>query len=193
MKSLRKKIASRSGLTILEMAVAMTIAAIVITGVLIAYADGVRQWRYTTDRMVLHDEGRIALALMGRFIRQASFVKIRSFSGQPNASIELKYPDEIGGGSAKFYFIPDGGIIKWNDQTEGRNKFNMRLLPITSFRRDEGESPYLTVKDARFLPLDDVGFGSPTLEGYSLVKIELVLEDADEDTLYLESVVSKRN
>jgi prepilin-type N-terminal cleavage/methylation domain-containing protein len=193
MNTLRGKLASRSGLTIIEMAVVMTIAAIVMTGLLIAYADGVREWRFTTDRMVLHDEGRTALSLMGRFIRQASFIKIKSYSGLSNASVELKYPEEIGGGSAKFYFIKDAGVLKWNDQTEGRNKFNMRLLPAVTFRGEPGDPLYMNVKRARFTPLDDVGFSSPTLQGYSLIKIELILEDAREDTLYLSSVISKRN
>lgn len=182
-----------SGMTIVEISVVMAIAAIVMTGVLIAYADGVREWKYTSERKLLHDEGRMALALMGRFIRNANFIKIKSYSGLPNASLESSYPDEIGGGGARFYFLHGSKSIRWNDQSEGRNKFNMMLIPATNFRGEAGDEPYLRVKRARFVPLDDIGSPSPTLEGYSFIRIELVLEDSQEDTLYLSSVVSKRN
>lgn len=175
-----------------EMGVVLTISAIVLTGMLVAYTDGIRYWRSTSDEMVLYNEGTMALALMSKWIRNSNFVKIQSFSGLRNSKIELKYPNPSW--SAEFYFVDQSGELKWNDQTEDRNKFNMRLLPAVHYRYlGRNEEPYLTVKDAKFTSLDDIGRGSPQLLGYSLIKLELVLESADGDTLYLSSVVSKRN
>jgi hypothetical protein len=175
-----------------EMGVVLTISAIVLTGMLVAYTDGIRYWRSTSDKMTLYNEGTMALALMSKWIRNSNFVKIKSFSGLPNAKIELKYPHPSW--SAEFYFVDQAGELKWNDQTQDRNKFNMKLLPAVSYRGTRpGDDPYLSVKDARFTSLDDIGWGSPQLVGYSLIKIELVLESAEGDTLYLSSVVSKRN
>jgi type II secretory pathway pseudopilin PulG len=182
---------SKTGITLVEVVAVMAISAIVFTGVLIAYTEGVGQWLDTSEEFTLHNEGTAALSLMGRFIRQASFISIRGYSGVASARLDLDYPGDIG--SATFYFMREDGSIRWNDQTEGRNRFNMRLLPAVRFRQGRNETLYLTVKDARFTPLDDIGFQSPTLIGYSLVRIELILEDSRGDTLYLSSVVSKRN
>ncbi len=191
MRVFQKLQVSNTGVTLVEMAAVMAISAIVFTGVLVAYSDGVRQWLDTSEEFTLYNEGTAALSLMGRFIRQASFISIRGYSGVASARLGLDYPEDIG--SATFYFVREDGSIRWNDQTEGRNRFNMRLLPAVVFRQGRNEMPYLTVIDATFTPLDDIGFQSPTLIGYSLVRIELILEDSRGDTLYLSSVVSKRN
>lgn len=182
---------SKAGVTLVEVAAVIAISAIVFTGVLIAYSEGVGYWYDTSEEFALYNEGTAALTLMGRFIRQASFIRIRSYSGVASSRLDLDYPEDIG--SATFYFVREDGSIRWNDQTEGRNRFNMRLLPAVTYRQGRDEKPYLNVIDATFTPLDDIGFGSPTLLGYSLVRIDLILEDSREDTLYLSSVVSKRN
>lgn len=181
----------RSGMTLVEVATVIAISALLFTGVLFAFSEGVGHWGDTSEEFTHYNEGTAALALMGRFIRNASFISIKSYSGVAFAKLELDYPEDIG--SATFYFVKESGSLKWNDQTEGRNKFNLKLLPAVKYRQERGEKPYLKVKRARFTSLDDLGFGSPTLIGYSLIKIELVLEDPDNDTLYLSSVVSKRN
>ncbi len=105
--------------------------------------------------------------------------------------MDLDYPDE--NWSAAFYFVRGDGSLRWNDHTEGRIRFNQKLLPAVRYRRGRNETPYLAVIDATFTPLDDIGFQSPTLLGYSLVRIELILEDSRGDTLHLSSVISKRN
>lgn len=191
MRIFQRVLMSRSGVTLVEISTVIAISAIVFTGVLIAYTDGIRRWQDTSEEFDLYNEGTLALKVMGRFIRQANFIKIKSSSGLPFSRLELDYPENIG--SAVFYFQARDGSLRWNDQTEGRNKFNLRLLPAMKYRQNRGETPYLTVKSARFTPLDDIGYQSPTLTGYSLIKIELILADPQEDTLYLSSVVSKRN
>jgi type II secretory pathway pseudopilin PulG len=191
MRVFRRILISGSGMTLVEVAFVMAISAIVFTGVLIAYTEGVGHWQDTSEEFTLYNEGTAALSLMGRFIRQASFISIKSYSGVASARLELDYPEDIG--SATFYFVREDGSLRWNDQTEGRNRFNQKLLPAVRYRQGLNETPYLIVRDASFTPLDDIGFQSPTLLGYSLVRIELILEDSRGDTLYLSSVVSKRN
>ena len=182
---------SRSGMTIAEVATVIAISAIVFTGVLVAYTGGIEHWRDTTEEMVLYNEGTMALSLIGRFIRNANFISISSYSGLPEARMDLDYPDESW--SAAFYFVRGDGSLRWNDQTERRNRFNLTLLPAVEYRRNPNEIPYLTVNRARFIPLDDIGIPNPTLTGYSLIRIELSLENSRGDTLHLSSVVSKRN
>jgi type II secretory pathway component PulJ len=191
MRVIQKMQISKAGITLVEVAAVIAISAIVFTGVIIAYSEGVGHWQDTSEEFTLYNEGTAALSLMGRFIRQASFVRIRSYSGVADSRLELDYPEDIG--SATFYFVKEDGSIRWNDQTEGRNRFNLRLLPAVNYRQGRDDMPYLNVIDATFTPLDDIGIGSPTLLGYSLVRIDITLESSREDTLQLSSVVSKRN
>jgi len=189
---LRKLRYSDRGLTMAEMAVVLAISAIVITGMLVAYVDGIQSWKAESERMVLYNEGSEALALMSRWIRNSSFIRIKSMSGVRDSKLDLSYNDPSWG--ASFYFVESANSVRWNDQTEGRNKFNMSLLPTVRFRETRpGELPYLRVKSLKFTSLDDIGQPSPMLKGYSLIKIDLVLQGSNDDTLYLSTVASKRN
>ena len=192
MKISRETLKPQAGLTLVEMAVVLIISSIVIVGMLTAYTDGIRHWKLSTEKMMLYNEGNIALNKMGRWIRNSNFIRIRAFSGLPDAKLDLRYNNPAW--AAQFFFVRGANELRWNDQTEGRNIFNRRLLPIVNYRETgPNDEPYLSVKNLRFIPLDDIGTPSPTLRGYSLIRIELVLENPDGDTLYLSSVVSKRN
>ncbi len=181
-----------SGMTLVEMGVVLLLAGIVFTGMLVTYVNGIGYWKSTSDMLLLYNEGTIALEKMSKWIRNASYIQVRPMAGEPNAKLELRYNNSAW--SAAFYFIRSTGELRWNDQTENRNQFNMRLLPAVSYRgRPRGEDPYLSVKRLEFIPLDDIGHGSPTLLGYSLIRVEMVLENQDGDTLFLSSVTSKRN
>jgi hypothetical protein len=72
-------------------------------------------------------------------------------------------------------------------------KLNMTLLPMLNIHTGPQEEPYLKVKDCRFTPLDHIGAPSPYLQGWGLIKVELVLEDDRGDTLYMSSVFAKWN
>ncbi len=183
---------SQAGFTLVEIVVVLIISSIVMVGMLTVYTDGIRYWKSSTEKIVLYNEGSLALAKMAKWIRNANFIRIRSFSGLPDAKLDLRYNNPAWG--AEFFFVEGAGELRWNDQTEGRNIFNKRLLPVVRFRGNgPNEEPYLTVASARFTALDDIGTPSPTLLGYSLIKIDLVLVSQDYDTLNLSSVVSKRN
>ena len=69
----------------------------------------------------------------------------------------------------------------------------MTLLPMLDTHTGPLEEPYLKVKDCKFTPLDHIGAPSPYLQGWGLVKIELVLEDDKGDTLYMYSIHAKKN
>lgn len=183
---------SSLGMTIVEMAVVMALSAIVLIGMLVAYTDGITYWRATSGRMLLYNEGTTALSRMTRWMRNSNYIRIRPVHGRKNAKVILGYIDDSWG--AEFYYVPSEKSIRWSDQTEGRNLFNMRLLPSIRYRGTRpNEKPYLYVDSLTFTPLDDIGFGSPELVGYSLVRIDLLMESQDEDTLRLSAVVSKRN
>ena len=180
-------------MTLVETVVVMAISAVVFTGMLVTYLEGVRYTRQNSSMMTLYTEGKAALEMMGGWIRQAARIRIGSQGGVSNARLELDYNDPWGGGDAEFYFSRSGKVLKWSDRTKGNRKLHMTLLPMLDMDTGPYEEPYLKVKDCRFTPLDYIGPPSPYLRGYSLIRIDLVLEDDRGDTLYLYSVHSKRN
>ena len=187
------RLSKNSGMTLAEVVVVMAISAIVFTGMMVTYLEGVRYTRQNSSMMMLHNEGKTALEMMGGLIRQAARVRIASQGGVSNSRLELDYNDPWGGGDAEFYFSKAGKVLRWSDRTRDNRKLHMTLLPMLDIDTGPYEEPYLKVKDCRFTSLDHLGIPSPYLKGYSLIKVELVLEDDQGDTLYLYSVHSKRN
>ena len=194
MKYLRIYMKGDSGLSLAEIVVAMAVSAIVFTGMLVAFTEGVRYTRENSSMLTMHNEGKAALEMMGKNIRQAARVRVRPYEGVENAQIELDYTDEkFEGGDIEFIFSKSNKKIKWNDRRGGTAKLNMPLLPFLDIDTGPHDEPYLKVKDCRFTPLDHIGPPSPYLKGWAMIKIELTMEDNEGDTLYMSSVHAKRN
>lgn len=190
---LKRGSSENSGFTLAELLIAMVISAIVFAGMMFTYVEGVKYTRESSNMMTLYSEGKTALEQMGWWIRQAARIRISSYGGVSNAKMVLAYNDAWGGGEAEFYFSRAAKELKWSDRSEGKRMLHMTLLPMLNADTEPNQVPYLRVKDCRFTPLDHIGAISPYLEGYWLIKIEMVLEDDQEDTLYLSSVYSRRN
>jgi prepilin-type N-terminal cleavage/methylation domain-containing protein len=189
----RGKMLGEKGLTLVEIVVVMAISAIIFTGMMLTYSEVARYTRENSSLMTLYNEGSAAMILIRKAIREAGRARIRPSGGVSNARLELDYNDIWGGGEAEFWFSKTDKKLKWSDRRRGTNRLHMTLLPMLNLNIGPQEEPYLKVKDLRFTPLDHIGTPSPYLEGYSLIKIEMVLEDDWGDTLYLSSVSSKRN
>jgi prepilin-type N-terminal cleavage/methylation domain-containing protein len=193
-KIMRIKKSGNSGFTLAEVLVAMAISAIVFTGMLVAYTEGIGYTREDSSLMNLYAEGSAAMSKMGRYIREAGRIRVSPYGGASNARIRLEYPREgFRGGDIEFIYSQSTHKIRWNYSRGGANQLNMILLPMLNTHTGPNEVPYLRVRDCRFTPLDHIGTPSPYLEGYFMIKIEMVLEDARGDTLYLSSVHTKRN
>jgi len=192
-KILKRRIFGDKGLTMVEIVVVMAISAIVFTGMMVTYSEGVRYTRKNSSLMTLYEEGSAAMNMMRKMIREAGRARIFPNGGVSNARLELDYNDIWGGGEAEFYFSKLNGTLKWSDRRRGTRKLHMTLLPMLDLQIGPQDEPYLKVKDLRFNPIDHIGAPSPYLEGYSLIKIEMVLEDDRGDTLYLSSISSRRN
>lgn len=189
----KTKKSGNRGLTLVEIVVAMVVSAIVFTGMLVAYTEGVSFTRENSSIMTLYNEGSAAMRMMRKMIREAARVRIYPNGGVSNARITLDYNDVWGGGEAEFYFSKYNNNLKWSDLRRGTRRLHMNLLPVLNIHTAPQQEAYLKVKDLRFTPLDHIGAPAPYLEGYSLIKIEMVLEDDRGDTLYLSSVSSRRN
>jgi len=188
----RNRIKKADGVSLIEMLVAVVISGIAMTGLLVAYTDGVRYVRDSSDQMVMNNEGMAAMSIISRYIRVCNKAMIKSYGGNRRAKLELRFSAEIGG-RAEFFFVDSVHDLRWNDSTQDRNKFNLVLLPMMDYRRSYGEDPYIRVKHCEFSPLDFIGTPSPLTQGYGLIKVELVLENTRGDTLYLSTVTAKRN
>lgn len=181
-------------MTLAEAVIAMAISAIVLTGMLAAYTDGIRYTRENASMMTMQNEGEAALEMMGNYIRKAARVRIRPYGGVSNAQIELDYTDvHYDGGDVDFIFSKSNKNIKWNNRMGNEARLNMNLVPMLNTQTGPGEEPYLKVMDCRFTPLDHIGAPSPYLRGWGLVKIDLLLEDDQGDSLRMSSVFAKWN
>ena len=109
--------------------------------------------------------------------------------------MDLTIPEENKneGGEVDFYFSRMDKSLKWDDRRGTHNKLNLTFLPMLDYESTQDDEPYLKVKDMKFTPLDHYGAPSPTLKGYSMIRIDMVLEDDQGDTLYLYTISSKRN
>jgi type II secretory pathway pseudopilin PulG len=194
-RRLKALVSGCGGLTLVEIIIVMTISAIVFTGMLYTYSEGIRYTRHNSSMMVLYNEGTVALDFMAKRIRLCEKARIRPYGGVSHARLDLTIPQDIRheGGDVDFYFSKLTKTLKWDDMREGTSRFNQIFLPMLDYEGTENDEPYLKVKDLRFTPLDYHGTPSPVLEGYSMIRIDMVLEDDQGDTLYLYTISSKRN
>jgi Tfp pilus assembly protein PilE len=193
----RKHLKTIAGVSLVEVMVTIFIAGIAMSGLVIAYTDGIRAWKSAAEKMALYNEGTSALSLMERFVRDATYVSTGTTNGVPSNYMDLKVLVRRGNTDiergAKFYFYTADATVRWNNLTGTQGIYNIRLLPLSNFRYRPGETPYLEVQRAEFTPMDPIRPDNPTTSGYGLIKIDLLLNDSRGDTLNLTSLVSKRN
>jgi len=198
MKICRRQPGLIAGAPLIQMAFTVFIAGIAITGMVVAYSGGMEMWKKSTEQMVLYNEGSSALALIDRFVRRAGFLTVKSYAGHPNSMLELEVPvrtprNELDYRLVQFYFLGFDKTLRWNDLTGPQGVFNQKLLPMVTYRQQNQEEPYLTVRYVKFTPIDPIRPNDPTTNGYTLVKIDLVLDALRGDSLHLSSVACRRN
>jgi hypothetical protein len=197
LRDLRNRFADSTGTNLVELMATVLIASIAVSGMVIAYADGVKQWNKTSDKMVLYNEGTSSLALMERFIRRAEVVTTNGQYMQPANYLTVQVPIfngvEMTPREADFYYMINDKTLRWNDLTGNAGIFNQKLVPISSFNYRQGEKPYMEVQSATFTPIDVDMPNDASTGGYNMIKIELVMNDSRGDTLTLSSIVTKRN
>lgn len=188
----------RRGVTLIELMAVVLISGIAITGLVIAYTDGISYWRSAQSQSILYSEGSQVLLLLEKYVRQATFMETGYYSGHENAFMNLKILHrsslrKLQEKVVQFYFNPPDNSIRMNDFTNDQARFHQRILPIMSAGHRRDERPYLSVKSVSFRTVDPQRPDNPTQDGYGLVRIDLVLEGALGDTLALSSIVAKRN
>ncbi len=193
----RKYLSAVAGVTLVELLATMLIGGIAISGLAVAYGDGLKAWRRASEKMVLYSEGSAALSLMERFVKRASYITTYTNTGVPSRKMDLTLPVKVSNvifyRAAQFYYFSFDNSLRWNNLTGEFNAFNQKLLPMSNFRYRSGETPYLNIREASFTPVDTLARNSPTSEGCTSVRIILKLTDARGDSLTLSSVVSRRN
>jgi prepilin-type N-terminal cleavage/methylation domain-containing protein len=195
---LESRVAGRNGVTLVEVMATVFIMGIAITGLAIAYSEGISHWRRASEKMVLYNEGSQALYKIEKAVRRCGFMTTSPYGGYPDAYMQLRVPvgnglGDISARVVEYYFYPPDKSIRVNDLTGDYGEFNGQLLPIMHPHSRQGQKPYLTVKSVRFRMVDPERPDNPTPDGYGLVRVELVLEAPLGDTLYLSSVMAKRN
>ncbi len=193
----RISLSAIAGVTLVELLATMLIGGIAISGLAVAYGDGLKTWRRASEKMVLYSEGSAALSLIERFVKRSSYITTYTNTGVPSRKMDLTLPVKVSNvifyRTAQFYYFTFDNSLRWNNLTGEFNAFNQKLLPMSNFRYRSGETPYLTILEASFTPVDTLAQTSPSTEGCTSVRIILKLADARGDSLTMSSVVSRRN
>jgi hypothetical protein len=196
-KNVRNHFSAIAGVSLVELMVTMLIGGIAISGMVVAYCDGLQLWGRSSEKMVLYSEGTSVLSLIERFVRQSSYINTYTPNHQPSPRMDLRVlvfdGNVIDEKIAQFYYSSSDNTLRWNNITGENGVFGDRLLPQFIFRLAAGEDPYLQIQKATFTPVDSIPSISPSLDGYASIRVDLVLKDARGDTLALTSLVSRRN
>ncbi len=193
----RKYSLSIAGVTLIEVVVAIFIAGIALSGMVMAYTDGLRTWRRASDKMAVYTEGAAVLSLITRFAQRSGSINTYTGVGVPSPRMALSIPVRAGRSvfyrGAEFYYYSFDRSLRWNNMTGSFNAFNQKLLPMMNIGNNPGETPYLEIQEATFTPYVPPGVYDLSSANCSAVKIKLVLSDASGDTITLSSIASKRN
>ena len=188
---------SVAGLSLVEIMVTIFIASIAVTGMVVAYADGIGAWKRSNERILLYDEGSVALTKIDSLVTRATYLKTDSQWNFPGSELTVKGLRIVRGQevtrSADFYFYEFDKSLRWDDRLGDQGRFNLRLIPMWNYPRNRGERPYITVESATFTPIDPIRPRNTLTEGYALIKIELVLSGERGDSLTLTKIVGKSN
>ena len=188
---------SIAGVTLVELLVTMIIAGIAMSGMVIAYTDGLTILRRATDKMVLFNEGTAALSVIERRVRASSLMETYTSIGIPSQRLRIldsiKHGNNFTDREVQFYYYPPDNSVRWNDNTGNVGIFNQQLLPLSNFSYPQGGRPYLRVEEVSFTPIDSIRPNNMGTQGFAMVKVNLVLSDSRGDTVSLSSIMSKRN
>jgi len=188
---------SQSGLNLVEVMVTVLIMGIAVTGMVVAYTDGIDAWKRSTQKMALYNEGSLALRTIHEEIMGSIFVETNSGWQIPGDELRLKPLAKILGqemeGDELFYYNSLDKSLRRNRLIGGYGIFGEKVLPMSNYQRGQGEKQYLSVERVTFTPIDPLRPLNPTNEGYNLVKVELVLSAPRGDSLKLTGVYVKYN
>jgi hypothetical protein len=191
---IRKHIGSTAGLSLVELLITMLISSIAMTGMVVAYIDALNYWQKASAKMVLFTEGTAAMKVMEDKLCRAGQFNFPTGWNDAATNVEaIVTTDGSNSKIIKFFYQTNDNTLRWNNLVGDIGEFNIRLLPMYNYQYRPGEKHYLNIESVAFTPIDPKRPEHPSTLGYGVVKIELALSDAFEDTVFLKSVVFANN
>lgn len=195
---MRRRLRDISGISLIELMAAMIIGAILIWGLVIGYIYGIEIYQKTTAEFQMETEGRTILEKIEEKIRLAERIEINETEDPLRSRLKLHYDNRRYGepGYIEFFTNIRDGSLRMNYSRLGINDFNVRLLPITTIRRNRrdrfGRYPYKLKKMV-------FSYGDDDIEGYDhnpfseklVVRIDMALEDSLGNSVSLSSTQAK--
>jgi len=191
---IQKKAGSAAGLSLVELLVTMLISSIAMSGMVVAYIDALNYWQRAAAKMVLFTEGGTAIKIMEeKLCRAGEFDFLSSWNNPSSEVVAFVTTDGQNRKQIEFFYKTDDNTLRWNNLVGDIGEFNMRLLPMNNYIYRPGEKHYLNIESLTFTPVDPLRPDHPTTLGYGVVKIEMSLSDAFDDTVTMKSVVFANN
>ena len=188
-----KKIKSRAGFTLVEMAIALFCATLLFIALVRIYAECVKQIRNASSRIQMFNECTIALRQIEAFIRNSNMIDI-SESNDPNRTRLILDLPSGAGGEVEFFTNTRDHSVRMHDHRIGQSESNVLVLPKFKVASDHGPRrlPDRVMK-MHFQYGDDDVEEFDNYQSEYIVKIDMVLEDDHGNIVNLSSTQSRLN
>lgn len=173
----------RTGHTLVEVMLALTIAAIFMVAFVTVYFYGIREFSRISSVHQMQSEGQTVLKNIERSIRNAGAIALSGNPNSINRQLTVTQPDiqenSTSGGDIEYFYNSSDKTLRMNDRRIGHNDIFVQLLPIPSGRSSRRFNTHRNsydVKQVSFEFGDTLAYSGAGNAGY-IVLIDLVLED----------------
>jgi len=176
------KARNRAGHTLIEVMLALAIAAIFMTAFITVYFYGIREFNRISSEHQMLSEGQVVLESIEKAIRMAKVLELSGNVDPSKRKLTITYPDvkddETSGGDVEYYYNSSDKTLRKNDRRIGQNDIFIQVLPIPTAQRTRRfgrqQNPF-NVVEVSFRFADSLAYPSANA-GY-IVAINLVMED----------------
>jgi prepilin-type N-terminal cleavage/methylation domain-containing protein len=180
---LTKIFKAQTGHNLIEVMLALTIAAIFMTAFITVYFYGIREFSRISSVHQMQSEGQTVLKRLEKYIRMAKAIDISGSSDSNRRKLTVTLPDTqedaTSGGDIEYFYNSSDKTLRMNDRRIGHNDIFVQLLPIPTGQRSRRfgtQSNSFDVKQISFQYGDTLAYAGAVNAGY-IVLIDLVLED----------------
>ncbi len=185
------RVKKNKGVTLVEVMVVVFIFGFFTVGMVNAYIYGLKLFKSTVTMNLMYSDGMMVLRKIENMIRNAENINI--FESDANPRMELVVPERSSAaGPVEFYVNHSDKSLRMNDRRVNHGEFNVRLLPATTYASRRRAVQAYKMKRVKFEYAEDVT-GGITDPQQMMVRVTIVLENPEGDTLALRATTLNRN
>ncbi len=185
------RLSQNKGVTLVEAVVVVFIFGFFTVGMVNAYIYGLKLFKSTMTMNLMYTDGMLVLNKIEKMLRNAESINV--FESDINPRMDLIVPEKSSApGQVEFYVNASDKSLRMNDRRVGHGEFNVRLLPATTYSSRRRTVQAYKMKRVKFEYARDVTEGIIDPQ-QMMVRVIVVLENPEGDTLVLRSTTLNRN